>query len=148
MMIRFSSDVLHAKNDSAKVINQVDEYFSYDQYRIAVFSKGGCSLSHSLEDGRTISLQTQLGILFGDVFASKVCPIVCKSFAIFINQQLVHVVAIIKMDKGILSFNCADMAFTMDLSCLNFSYETFHQVINIEVNATSKISISDALNTI
>lgn len=159
MIIRFSSDALNAKRDTKKVsndiqmkastiINQFDEYFSFDQFKVAVFSKGGCSLSHSLEDGRIISLQTQLGILFGDVYASKVRPIVCNSFAIYINQKLVHVVAKIQMDKGILSFLCADMAFTMDLSSLNFDYDTFHRVINIEVNATRKIGHSNVLNTI
>jgi hypothetical protein len=142
MIIRFSSDAGPIKTDTKQVsemINQFDQYFSFDQFKVAVFSKGGCCLSHTLEDGRTISLQTHLGILFGEVYASKVRPIVCKSFAIFINQKMVHVVAKIQMDKGILSFHCADMAFNMDLNRLYFNHTTFHHAISVEATAARKI---------
>lgn len=151
MIIRFNSDVLHKPEDKAKVadriqldgysiIDKVNEHFHFDQYKVTVFDKGGCSLSHTLEDGRIVALHTQLGVLFGEVFASKVRPIVCKSFAVFINHKLVHVVAKITMEKGVLSYACGDVKFNMDLINLSFKDEIFHQVLNIENSAIPKLS--------
>lgn len=159
MIIRFNSNVLHKPEDKAKVaeriqldgyriIDKVNENFHFDQYKVAVFDKGGCSLSHTLEDGRIVALHTQLGVLFGEVFASKVRPIVCKSFSVFINHQLVHVVAKITMDRGVLSYACGDVRFNMDLINLSFEDKIFHQVLNVENSAIPRLSRQAVLDRI
>ena len=101
-----------------------------------------------LPDNRTVTLHNQLGALFGEVFASKVGPIDCHSFSVFLNHDLVFMPSRITMDKAILSFYSDSVNFSIDLNHLNFGYDTFHSVIGSEIKASPKLSLKKIVSGI
>ena len=136
MIIQFGSGLSDQHKDmnvEAVIINRTNQSFEIDDYEVAVFNKGGCGLTVELEDGQTITLHNSLGALLNLVFASKVKPVNCREhFSIFINNELVHLVAKIVLEKGVLSFNSGDINFTMDLTLLSFEDAVFRAVVGAE----------------
>ncbi|AMW80465.1 hypothetical protein AMD27_16230 (plasmid) [Acinetobacter sp. TGL-Y2] len=140
MVIQFGSGLSNPHKDvniEAVIINKTNQVFEIDEYEVAVFDKGGCGLTVELEDGQTVTLHNSLGAMLNLVFASKVKPVYCREyFSIFVNNELVHLVAKIILSKGVLSFSSGDINFTIDLTLLNFEDAVFRAVIGAESKIT------------
>ncbi|MFX2257480.1 hypothetical protein V6380_11895 [Acinetobacter variabilis] len=148
MIIHFGPVGRDDGNYKPVIIDQLNTHFDLEGYKCAVFDKGGCGLLVKLPDNRTVTLYSQLGALFGEVIASKVEPIDCHSFSVFLNHDLVFMPSRITMDKAILSFYSDSMNFSIDLNKLNFGYDTFHSVIGSEIEASQKLSLKKIINGI
>lgn len=140
MVIQFGSGLPNPHKDmniEAVIINKTNQVFEIDEYEVAVFDKGGCDLTVELEDGQTVTLHNSLAAMLNLVFASKVKPVDCREyFSIFVNNELVHLVAKIILNKGELSFSSGAINFTIDLTLLNFEDAVFRAVIGAESKIT------------
>lgn len=127
------------------IINKRDTYFEFDGFKCAVFKKGGCDLTVKLSDERTITLRSQFGGLFGQVFSSKLSAVECYLFSVLIDYEPVFIPSEININKGVLHFKSKTINFSIDLNQLNFNDETFRNVIRSEMEAAPKIRLEDII---